>query len=529
MLATPYARCLTLLALLALPGVAWVQVGDEPDKPDEASQIDTSRVSPVLNVGGHSGPVQRMVFGAAGKRLYTVGLPGELQEWDADSGERLRVWRFPAGADRVAISPDGKLIAVGGQSLPGKQDSKPQAPVWMVDATTGQASLHGMVDGSNVHDLAFSPKGDRLAVNAGLGTMIFPVPAGAARPEARKTGTVFSLAFGPDGSHLLTTRAAAKSAAQARIFDLKSVEKPHTFPQLNGARPLAALSPNGERLAVIAGGATPAFLVQSASGKARPAAWSVDHKELHLLLGKKAKDEALWHTVGVAFRSENEVVACWEQGDLAHVLRFDLNQQKAVRVPMRIPHLSHLPGMALSRDGRLLALAANPSNLIAVADLEEGKLRKYPGGELKMRADFMGPHIARPAIVGWTKDGDGIVWGNVRGLKKSRQDVLHFGLNLKTLKPIPSDKCIEAGGDHLPSGWQVVLAEGGGSATLVKPGAKVALHLKDIEPELTRSFKDSSGKVRLLVAHGAAKRLAIVDPGTGNVLKHVGKQFFPDL
>ena len=76
--------------------------GRVPDKAGPNEAIDD--LVPVQNVGGHTGKVMDMALGPNGGRLFTVGRPGEVAEWDTRSGERLRVWRFPREAYRLAYS-----------------------------------------------------------------------------------------------------------------------------------------------------------------------------------------------------------------------------------------------------------------------------------------------------------------------------------------------------------------------------------------------------------------------------------------
>src|SRR5262249_30600579 len=96
MMTATQLRCLALLCILLLLGNAVAQ-------PDEQSEEPDGKVTPQPNVGGHTGPITGMAFGKNG-RLYTVGKPGDIQEWNVVTGERLRVWRFPQPVRRLAVS-----------------------------------------------------------------------------------------------------------------------------------------------------------------------------------------------------------------------------------------------------------------------------------------------------------------------------------------------------------------------------------------------------------------------------------------
>src|SRR5581483_3095985 len=108
-------RAVGLLLILALLAGASARLGDEEDM-DEADEEmpdePAGKVVPMPNPGGHTGAIQGLAFSKDGERLYTVGDPGNVMEWDVQTGERLRVWYFPGRAYRLAISPDGTHLGV---------------------------------------------------------------------------------------------------------------------------------------------------------------------------------------------------------------------------------------------------------------------------------------------------------------------------------------------------------------------------------------------------------------------------------
>ena len=65
--------------------------------------------------GGHSGPVQQLVFSGDGQRLISAGGDRSVRLWDGKTGEPIRQlagrgeWQYAA-----AISDDGRLAAAGG-------------------------------------------------------------------------------------------------------------------------------------------------------------------------------------------------------------------------------------------------------------------------------------------------------------------------------------------------------------------------------------------------------------------------------
>src|SRR4051812_10428970 len=123
-MATRWLRSLALLTLLTLLSTVGAVADTENGKPEEEPpEVPKGRAHATLDVGGPSGAISELVFGKNGRRLYTIGFPGEVHEWDVESGERLRVWRFPHWAMRCAVSPDGKQLVVGTQRWPPKPEA----------------------------------------------------------------------------------------------------------------------------------------------------------------------------------------------------------------------------------------------------------------------------------------------------------------------------------------------------------------------------------------------------------------------
>src|SRR5262245_29149364 len=74
----------------------------------------------VLDVGGHTSMVNKVLFTPDGKEVITVSGDKTVRVWDAATGAPLRVLRPPIGPGRegklyaAALSPNGKTLAVGG-------------------------------------------------------------------------------------------------------------------------------------------------------------------------------------------------------------------------------------------------------------------------------------------------------------------------------------------------------------------------------------------------------------------------------
>ncbi len=129
-----------------------------------------------------------------------TGQAGIVQVWELQSGRELVTYRGHAGGVcGLAFSPDGKTVAsVGGDRLRATGEVK----LW--EAATGREiqSLSGHSD--VVRDVAFSPDGSSLAT-CGLDTTVklWNATTGRLRRNlSGHTGSVECLAFSPDGTRL---------------------------------------------------------------------------------------------------------------------------------------------------------------------------------------------------------------------------------------------------------------------------------------------------------------------------------------
>jgi WD40 repeat protein/DNA-binding SARP family transcriptional activator len=148
-------------------------------------------------------PDGSMLATAAGRWLDPTPVPTELtvQLWDIATRQPLAVpfSGHTASVNAVAFSPDGKLLATGGNDH----------LVVLHDPRTGATVGSPLSIDSEVYSLAFSPDSSRLAVGAqGQNAFVFDVRTGL-QAGSLNAGDISAVAFSPDGSRLVTASGAA--------------------------------------------------------------------------------------------------------------------------------------------------------------------------------------------------------------------------------------------------------------------------------------------------------------------------------
>jgi WD40 repeat protein len=165
----------------------------------------------------------------------------------------LTVDGFNGGVRNVALSPDGQRVAFG-RIVPVRSTNPTiagylEAGEVAVYAADGRLLLSFAAHDARVLSVAWSPDGRLLATAGADGTLkvweaasgkLVTTFAGAAPPEWW-TGMMFH----PDGNRLLV-----KNDGRIVVWDLNTAQPIHTFERDGQKADSAALSPDGQRLAV---------------------------------------------------------------------------------------------------------------------------------------------------------------------------------------------------------------------------------------------------------------------------------------
>ena len=164
----------------------------------------------VLDTGGHTAAVRKVLFTPDGKKLISVSDDKTVRIWDVTSGEPLRTFRLPTQKgpmgriDAAALSPDGRTLAVGARP----RGTGVGSQIYIIQFESGEVkqTFRDHRARALVTSLAFSPDGGKLASGSRDGTArIWDVIGGRCeRVIQGHTDIVSGVAFSPDGHRLAT-------------------------------------------------------------------------------------------------------------------------------------------------------------------------------------------------------------------------------------------------------------------------------------------------------------------------------------
>jgi WD40 repeat protein len=168
--------------------------------------------------------IHRVTFSPDGRTLalstnHQVSEPDVIKVFDVESGQLLRTLEGPWYSHFLALSPDSRRLAAGGN------DDVVQ--VW--DMTTGQ-SLCTLTEQEYSYNLAFSPDGHTLAVGSNDHTLyLWDTTTCQPANTFEGLGQIHSIAFNPDGRILAISTDAGGGKIDIHLLDAYTGQILHTF------------------------------------------------------------------------------------------------------------------------------------------------------------------------------------------------------------------------------------------------------------------------------------------------------------
>jgi RNA polymerase sigma factor (sigma-70 family) len=311
----------------------------------------------------------RLVFAADGKTLISAGQDQTVRFWDLATGKLKRLQRAPQSQLVMAISSDGKTLAL---------TSEEHLHLWDIAAAKEiQRIATGKLDGNNrLLWVEFSPDGKTLAASKADSTvLIWEAAAGKERTRFKhKDRRVHNLAFSSDGKIL-----AATGDQHVLLWDLATGTELHSIESRHGPYAKLSFSPDGKLLADALFSSVVLWDVAAGKKSDELAFFAADKKPA---TGHEVAFAPDGKTVAV-YCNENDFVVLWDRSTRKEVKRLT-----AYRSHTWYP----LGWLGFSPDGKLLA--SLHSGKITLWDVASGK-------QLQERAS----HFAATDSVAISPDG----------------------------------------------------------------------------------------------------------------------------
>jgi WD40 repeat protein/transcriptional regulator with XRE-family HTH domain len=206
---------------------------------------DTGTGIKLFTLSGHSELVGVVTFSPDGMHLASGAFDGTLKIWSIEPPSEVFTIKQSGFANRLAVSPDGALIAATGSSP--STGSGDFLTVW--DAQSGIIIYERKAHAEFAVAVAFSPDGKEIATGGRDHTIkVWDTASGALRHSLYvEDEQIWSIAYHPEGRMF----AAVGSAGMIRLYD-RATGNAHSSQDAGmGALTGLAFSPDGSRLAIV--------------------------------------------------------------------------------------------------------------------------------------------------------------------------------------------------------------------------------------------------------------------------------------
>lgn len=156
----------------------------------------------LIALGSHDGRATECVLYPDGVTVATAGDDGLIHLWDIDKRKKRKSFDPKIGPiHAMAISPDGKTLAVGGSP---KHSIVPVAKIHLMKADTGEKIGRIQRHKTTIESICFSPDGNLIAAGSRYQKVELSTIDGKQRHEFPNDERNESIAFSPDSKFLAT-------------------------------------------------------------------------------------------------------------------------------------------------------------------------------------------------------------------------------------------------------------------------------------------------------------------------------------
>jgi RNA polymerase sigma factor (sigma-70 family) len=346
--------------------------------------------------------VRSVVFSRDGTMAIACDGNGNLVVWDVATGREVRhLESVPRWSNALALSPDGKTLACGGNGSGNKLFLS------LLDLETGKLhSRHELDTPGGVHHLLFTPSGKTLVISHFSDTIhVWDIASKKVTYELKgHTGTLADMVLSPDGK---TLASGSWKDPNIRLWDLTSGKEKLHFKAHDTDVLCLAYSPDGKT--IVSSGNIPCFVFWDANtgrqlrklkndqGALQSIQYAPDGKTFYCAenIGVRVRDAVTAKQLRyfaapgrglnrLTFTPDGKTLATFGGGSRA----FDLWDVASGRMLHPAPgHLNYLTSLVFSVDGRQVFSVAGVCDLPVQAwDARTGE-RLYELGNASNSAD----------------------------------------------------------------------------------------------------------------------------------------------